>query len=175
MDKKVSLSSPWSIYFRQVQSLFKKDPGVKVVLDDDAPELKIYVEDAEKADALSKLLPTSKNYGNVNLKVSVIPADMTGEALVDVFEKAFKGNGAFVDIIHSDTLQQDYILFKKEVVQYFNDDLSDAHGICSTLYQDLAKEVFVDLGARIFFCTEVNESDGKKNSKSVGAPLGEWP
>jgi len=172
-EKKVTLSSPWAIYFRQVQSLFKEDPGVKVVLDDDKPELKIYVEDAEKAEALKQLMPSKKDYGNVVLPVTIIPANEVGESLATIFEKAFKGNGAFVEIIHSDRLHQDFVMFKKEVVQYFNDDLTDANGICSTLYQDLAKEVFEDQGARIFFCTEVE--DNKKSNKSLGSPLGEWP
>ena len=154
MDKKVSLSSPWSIYFRQVQALFKKDPSVQVELDYDTPELKIYVVGAEKADALTKLLPKKKEYGDVTLIIYVIPAIRIDEDLKDVFEKAFRGNEAFVDTVHLESFQQDYILFKKEVVQYFDDDLSDAHGICSTLYQDLAKDVFVDLGARVHFCTE---------------------
>ena len=51
-----------------------------------------------------------------------------------------------------------------------NDDLSDAHGICSTLYQDLAKEVFGE-SEGIFFCTEVSPMD----EGIVGKPLGEWP
>ena len=46
-----------------------------------------------------------------------------------------------------------YIIFEKEVVQYFADDLGDLHGINSTLYQDLAKEIFGE-SSNIHFCTD---------------------
>ena len=47
-----------------------------------------------------------------------------------------------------------YVLFKKEVVQYDSDDISDFHGVCSTLYQDLAKEIIGE-DEGIYFCTDV--------------------
>ena len=37
-----------------------------------------------------------------------------------------------------------YVVFEKEVVQYWNDNLGDINGLRSTLYQDLAKEIFAD-------------------------------
>ena len=60
-----------------------------------------------------------------------------------------------------------YVIFANKVVQYFNDSLSDAHGVCSTLYQDIARDVFGD-DCGVYFCTDLEE-------KSTGAPLGEWP
>ena len=57
---KLGLSSPWMIYYREVEALFQMDPGVRVIFDDDNRELKLYVEDGEKAYALSQLLPTEK-------------------------------------------------------------------------------------------------------------------
>lgn len=47
-----------------------------------------------------------------------------------------------------------------KVVQYFNDDLGDAHGVCSTLYQEIAKDVFGEHEG-IFFCTNLPADDNK--------------
>ena len=61
-----------------------------------------------------------------------------------------------------------YIVFKNKVVQYFNDDLKDVNGFCSTLYQKIAKDIFAENGCETAcYCTDVSENLGK--------PLGEWP
>ena len=106
------------------------------------------------------------------MKITVIPANNANEDKLTLISKAFEGNPAFSDIVSTELFNKpiSYVLFRKEVVQYFNDDLSDAHGICSTLYQDLAKEVFGE-SEGIFFCTEVSPMD----EGIVGKPLGEWP
>ena len=62
-----------------------------------------------------------------------------------------------------------YVVFKHEVVQYWNDNLGDAHGLCSTFYQEITKDIFSEQ-ERIFFCTDV-----ALDSVSLGRPLGEWP
>lgn len=46
-----------------------------------------------------------------------------------------------------------FIVFQNKVVQYWNDDLGDINGNCSTLYQTVAKDVFGDVEG-IFFCTD---------------------
>ena len=43
-------------------------------------------------------------------------------------------------------------VFAKEVVQYWNDSLSDPYGKVSTLYQDIAKDIFEDTDG-VMFCT----------------------
>ena len=175
MDK-LGLISPWVDYYRKLEALFAEDPGVKVLLNNKHPEIKILVEDGGKAEALQELLPMNVTYGNVNVAVTVVPANAKalGDALVDKIQKAFEGNEALVGIYSVEGIFANpinYVVFKPKVVQYFNDDLSDAHGIRSTLYQELAKEIFgEDCG--VFFCTDVV---AEKNGKKVGMPLGEWP
>jgi hypothetical protein len=64
-----------------------------------------------------------------------------------------------------------YVVFKNRVVQFFNDNLNDPHGVISTLYQDIADEIFADMPYQahggIAYCTDVEHN--------LGAPLGEWP
>jgi hypothetical protein len=159
-NERIKLSTPWVIFYRQIQALFKKDPAVKVVYDQVDNVIRIYVEGGTKAEAIEKLLPSEKTFGNVTVRIVVIPSNLDENNKISLFEKAFDGNPILSTIISGELFGNsvNYVLFKKEVVQFYNDDLSDAHGVCSTLYQEIAKEVFgEDKG--VFFCTEVDGSD----------------
>ena len=74
-----------------------------------------------------------------------------------------------------------YVIFKNCVVQFFNDNLNDAHGVISTLYQDIAAELFADYLERskrgVHFNTDVEDGVAFKADvqKKLGKPLGEWP
>lgn len=152
---KVVLSSPWVLYFRKIEALFQEDPDIKVQLVDEDYTIKIYVESAVKAEALAKLLPSQKVFGNVTVTIQVIPADVDCLDKVALIKKAFDGNKALSKIDTTTLFGQDiaYVLFKKEVVQYYSDDISDAHGLTSTLYQDLAKDV-LGVSDSVYFCTD---------------------
>ena len=155
-NKELNMVSPWAEYLNQLEAFFKEDDDVRVEYDNEAMVIKIYVDGAAKAEALSKLLPTSKKFGNVEIKVNIIPANPLDTSRIGLFKKAFEGNRAVADIeTISDISSNDFnfIIFKPEVVQYYNDDLSDFNGICSTLYQDLAKELFGETEG-CYFCTD---------------------
>lgn len=155
-NKELNMMSPWAEYFNQLVAFFKEDDDVRVEYDNEAMVIKIYVDGAAKAEALSKLLPTSKKFGNVEVKVNIIPANPLDTSRIGLFKKAFEGNRAVADIeTISDISSNDFnfVIFKPEVVQYYNDDLSDFNGICSTLYQDLAKELFGETEG-CYFCTD---------------------
>lgn len=91
-------------------------------------------------------------------------------SLISLYKAAFAGNPivSYIETVDGFGNPLNYIVFEKEVVQYFNDNLGDIHGIESTLYQDLAEEVF-DEHDSIFFCTDIEDG------LSFGTPLGEWP
>lgn len=162
-----NLSSPWITYYREVCEMFKNDPEVHVVYKDDESKLCIYVDKTEKAEAIAQLMPDSIEYGNVKTAIEVIPANGELKLLnvgqlnyVNVFETAFKDNPAFsftkkVQGILSNSIT--YIVFKNKVVQYFNDDLGDVYGQCSTLYQDIARRIFKGIEG-VFYSTDVERS-----------------
>ena len=164
----MKLSSPWVNFYRELDALFLQDPEVRVMYDEEANEVKLYVENARKADALTQLLPAEKTFGNVTLKITVIPANEANISKADLLAEAFDGNPALSYIQHVDAVigSFDYAVFQNVVVQYFNDDLSDINGLKSTLYQDIAKDVFGE-DAGVFFCTEA--------PTTLSKPLGEWP
>ena len=159
MENTIKMAPPWVTYANALMAMFEKDQDIKVTYDNENLGVKLYVNGSAKADALAKLLPAEKAFGNVTLKISVVPANDNREDMVKLFRDAFFGNEAVTDIWTAPTevTQSNpltYVIFRKEVVQYYNDDLSDAHGNRNTLYQEIAKEIFEDHQG-IFFCTDV--------------------
>ena len=160
----LKLSAPWHIYYKELCELFKKDSEVRIVYDTDEQVISIYVENTAKADAMAAVLPTEKDFGGVTVQINVIPANKAFKKATSVraslYEDLFRGNPIVDDIVTIEGVMTNpitYVIFSKEVVQYYNDSLADAHGLCSTLYQDIAKRV-LDAGEGIFFCT--NKTSG---------------
>lgn len=153
----MKLSAPWMNYYREIEALFAEDNEVKVLYNDEEKELKLLVDNNRKADALAQLFPEKKTFGNVEIKIVIIPANSGDLAPISLFKDAFYGNKAVVDIVSIPSAlgSFDYVVFKKKVVQYYNDNLGDINGNRSTLYQDIAKEVFETSGVN--FCTEAVE------------------
>lgn len=147
MNEKVNLSAPWEIFYRELQALFGGDGSVNILRNDDEKEIDLLVEGAGKAEALRELIPTEKVFGNVTLKINVIPSNSVGTSKIDLFRKAFEGNPAVRFIGNgSDPISSDYnyIAFEPEVVQFFADDLGNYGGYKTMLYRDVAKDVFGD-------------------------------
>lgn len=155
----IKMVSPWIGYYKEIKSLFQEDYTVKVKYDDSKNTIKLYVEDEEKADALAQLLPNRKVFGNITINIDVIPANKVETPKIDLFRKAFEGNGAVAYIETVDNVSSNafhFVVFQPEIVQYYNDDLSDINGLRSTLYQDIAKEIFGEREG-IYFCTDKME------------------
>ena len=156
---KLNLSSPWMIFFKEIEALFGDDPDITVAFDENIHAVKLYVNDMEKADALCQLLPQERTFGNVTVKVDVIPANTLQEDRLSLFQKAFKGNPAFAyakTVEGTFGLMANFVVFRKKVVQFFTDNLKDIAGNRSTLYQDIAADVFGE-EAGFSFCTEPEE------------------
>lgn len=161
---KLNLSPPWVVYYRKLSAFFKEDPEVRITYDDIEQEIKLYVSNAEKAVALENLLPSEQVFGNVTLYIIIIPANKTcfdsvkagrsanmNDILYALFNNKAVVGFQVVDGIMTNKIT--YVVFRKEVIQYYTDNIGDYHGICSTLYQDLAKEIFGNIDG-VFFCTD---------------------
>ena len=158
----VKLSPPWAEFYQEINALFGDDPAINVSYDEEQYVVTLRVEDQNKADALEALLPKERTFGNVTVRVHVIPANCGQSSRLSLFHRAFEGNPAFAHAISVPSsgaaFGAEYILFRKKVVQYFMDDLSDPNGVRSTLYQDIAADVFgADPG--VFFSTEYEEEE----------------
>jgi len=175
---KLKLSAPWIIYYREIEAMFRGDPGVRVIFDEDTLTVKLYVDDSGKAYALDELIPPSKKFGRTALKISIIPANdrFTAVDKANLLDVALQENSAlsFIRTITGImTNPMTYVVFKKEVVQYWTDDLGDYFGVHSALFQDIAKDIFENANG-VFFCTDTAE-DETYDGERLGAPLGEWP
>lgn len=150
--------SPWVELYRKIEAMFKYDDEIHVEYSNETREVTLFISSLDKYEALARLIPSEVAFGNVVLKIDLMPANFDSLPAVDLFRKAFKGNPAVTDIIsiHREELETsndfNYIVCKKEVVQYHNDTLNDPHGNCSTLYQDIARDIFIEQGG-IYFCT----------------------
>lgn len=156
-----TISSPWYTFGRKVKALFGGDPDYRIgevreCGDAGADyELDFEVRNHEKFAALERILPKTKTFGNVKLRINLFDEENGAEDRIDLIRKIFDGNPAVSHIAAScdaaDVLHG-YVLFKPEVMQFFNDDLSDFNGNWSGLAQDIAREIFDDLPG-IHFCT----------------------
>lgn len=180
---RTKLSPPWVTYINKLQALFDGDPLIAFFIDYQAeggPKVTLAVGNGDKTAALMKLLPTEKQFGNITLHITIdgTPSNRAFVSLKELFETAFHNNPAFAYAVAP---AQDgywfpdmtYVVFKNCVVQFFNDNLNDCHGIISTLYEDIAEEIFEEFkqnytGGTVYFNTDVERG-------SLGKPLGEWP
>lgn len=164
----LKLSSPWVEHYRKIDAMFKNDDAVNVVFDEADMEVRLYVEGGtSKAEAIEALLANPVEFGNVTLNITVIPANesvykvdfkASKNPSCTVLHEAFRGNTAWtgIDECKLGPSVFTYVMFQKEVVQYFNDSLNHPEGICSTLYQEIAKDIFKSLDG-VFYCTETYE------------------
>lgn len=156
-----TISSPWYTFGRKVKALFGGDPDYRIgdvreANDGGADyELDFEVRNHRKFVALDRVFPKVKAFGNVKLRINLFDEENGAEDRVDLIRKIFDGNPAvsnIADVYDAADARHGYVLFRPEVIQFFNDDLSDLNGNWSGLAQDIAREVFEDLPG-IHFCT----------------------
>ena len=179
-DVRLKISPPWVIYLNKLQALFDGDPHIAFNIDYEelTVTLSVAASDDLKAAAIRKLLPEEKKFGNVTLTINVdcpVTPNIAFKNAEELFNRAFAGNPCFAYCVVPTSeywaVPFTYVVFKNCVVQFFADNLNDPHGIISTLYQEIADEIFSDMnfvGSGIAYCTDIEH--GK-----LGKPLGEWP
>lgn len=152
------ISAPWVTYAREVEALFSKDPDITVNYDVEENIIILKVENADKADALTQILPSEKDFGGVKLQIKVVPANnLTAKSYI-LFKRAFDGNPIFsrFEIYDSPYTSNPigFCVFVPEIVQFWNDNLGDINGNVTTLYQNIADDVFENAHDGIMFNTE---------------------
>lgn len=153
----VGMSSPWVHYARQLGMLLTADDTTveMVSIDDTKKKVIIRSESLDKVTAFMELLPKIIIFDTVALYIDIIPANKPDT--VAMFKTIFN-NSPIVDKIV--TIQPEgtsnpftYILFKKEVAEYWDDNLGNPHGFMFDLYQNIADNVFDDHHDGIIFST----------------------
>lgn len=159
----LKLSPPWVEYWQQLNVMFGDDPEIELGYLEEEGKIVMRVDNPTKAEALSKLLPEEVHFGNVVLKIVVVPANEV-KSKGNLFNDAFQGNPHFAYVAESapgTAFQMTYVVFKKEVAQYWNDNLGDIHGNTNTLYQNIASNLFNREGfaSGVCFCTVCTGED----------------
>lgn len=137
------LSAPWAIYAAEAEALFECDEEVVVEYDDEGRRLMLRVANAVKADALARLLPAERVFGNVTLTVAVVPAS-DGATDEQVWRWAFDGNPAFAGVVTDampDGSPITFAVFEPECAQWLADDTSSPFGVQTRTYEQVARDV----------------------------------
>lgn len=175
---RLKMSPPWVVYINKIIALFDGDPQIACNVDytGKSPYIVLACNNGDKVTALQRILPEEVPYGGVTLKIGVdgTPSNKTFATKKELFETAFAGNPAFEYAVAPAEdgyawFSMVYVVFARDVVQIFSDNIADAHGVISTLYQDIASEVLTGEDVNgVYFCTEVPH-------EGLGKPLNEWP
>lgn len=161
MDKTANLTPPWIVYKQKITLLFGQDPDINIVWDAKSYRLTLNVKSRAKAEAITQLLPSYKQFGNLALTINVNYKDESPSEY-ELFKNAFAGNPILSFIEKDDDVpfaSRTYVVFKKEIAQYYADDLGDPHGIRSTLYENVARDVLLDFGEGVSYTTEIVGED----------------
>ena len=156
-ENELKLSAPWIIFYKEIKALFDRDPEIRAVFDSVTMTIKLYCNSTSaKIEALKKVLPKERTYGNETVFIEVIPANRSLGEEIDILAEAFRGNEALSYVTSRQTIFGDkqYALFDREVVQYYIDDTTDLNGLKSTLYEDIARDVFGETLPNVYFCTD---------------------
>jgi len=173
---KLNLIAPWDEYYEELNAFFAEDPDVTILYDEEAKDIKVLVQETIKAEALMYLLKDEVEFGGVKLTVTVVPANEVtngvkklvanidnNENYGDMFERALINNDTFAYTYTVDNVMgfnAVYVVFKKQVIQYYNDNLGDLNGMKSTLAENIARDIFVTRNG-VFFNTDVKDTNSR--------------
>jgi len=148
------MSPPWIEHFEKIRTLFAADPDVSCRYDDGAKTATLRVRGQRKADAIAALVPARVAFGNVELKISVVPANVAQDA-ADLLRTAFAGNSALVGVETFDGPFDEPVVFAafdRAPVDVPCDNMADPAGMKTMLLEHVARDV---IGANVgaFLCT----------------------
>lgn len=165
--KPIGKSAPWFTFYHKIEALLGKDPEIELTQggtkDPNEQLIVITAKTNKKADALRKLLPTQKQFGNIYVTVRVESKENSPTKTPEqLLKDAFENNPVVESIVTTNpgsviAPTMTYVEFANEVVQFFDDRLDDPRGNVSTLYQDIAKDVLMP-GNGVAFCTAAKET-----------------
>ena len=146
----VGLQAPWITVLGKLQAMFEGDAEVEVKCPDmEANPFVINIDtiNSTKCEALKKVLKTHYEFGNITVDIFVRVIDdgsETEEPTIEDFAEAFAGNPVFVTTatIENPMGQEfDHVIFAKEVIQFYNDDISDIYGNFNGTVEQVACDI----------------------------------
>ena len=165
-NQNLHLSAPWHTYRNMLAHMFSLDEDITVgniTGEGDALSLRIDVlNNRGKCEALNQLLKKTVAFGSVTLTISVENSFSNSDSAADIAKTALAYNRLVKDIVVKKDMtgtDHTFVVFYPEVIQFFNDDLTDYCGNFNALAEDVAREIFnTDICAN--YCT----ADLRENS-----------
>ena len=162
------LSPPWYTYYNFIKESIGSDPWVKVL---DMTEMSgaqyIITSQArriEKARALATILTLRQTFGNIVVDIEILhngngvspyEPPLTNAELLRIFNQALGTNSYFRNVRLGGLVAESiFPIFKKEVIQFFNDDISDFY----QNFNGVASNVFVEVLRPDIYGTNINPS-----------------
>lgn len=156
----LGLQAPWITYYNKIKAIFADDPDIEVLepseeVDEEGNfDIVLRCINGYKAYALCKLLTPQVDMGNVTVCVRIEDIN-SDEDEATLLKAAFTGNPHFEDVVVQGLDGQGpgatYCVMKKEVIQFFNDDLTDVNRNYSGLAEDILREI--TMSPDVKFCT----------------------
>lgn len=167
-NRKLTLEAPWNTYHKMINALFEYDPEIEVgdVIEAIGFEsidysIGIQVKNHRKYEALQKLLPDRKVFGSVSVAIYIYDMEDDEKNDIDTFKDLFRDNpivSNFKKIKLSDGSEKDFVCFQPQVIQFYDDDISDCYGNYNGLAEDIARAVFGDRAGDVSFSTGLIQS-----------------
>ena len=180
-DNMARLSPPWYTYYNFLKHTIGSDNWVKVL---DMTEISgsqyiitIQAHKEDKARALATILALRQSFGNVIVDIEIIydgkgvspyEPPLTINDLVRIFNQALDTNVYFKNVKPGGFVTTlIFPIFKKEVIQFFNDDISDYYNN----FNGVASNVFAEVLRPDIYGTHINPSteqgsDGNANGQN---------
>jgi len=157
-DNKLRLSPPWHTFFSMIKHAIGRDRCVNVLEMEQQSDIlfiiPIEVKNREKAHALATVLTSSVSFGNIEVCIHVLHCDAVVRpnhlpqdrcCLIRTFKRALGSNYYFRSIEFKEVFDTTFVypIFRREVLQFFNDDLSDYYsnfnGAVANVFADILK------------------------------------
>jgi hypothetical protein len=161
MSQIPTLSPPWYRLYNEILYSVGRDPGVTVDPLDTSTNpyvITLHVKSPQQASALASIMIPTHTYGNVVVNVLVrdsqgnmaSPASVNSTSdVTNAYVNALATNPLLVAIfppVATPFGQSLPVIFGREVVQFFDDDLSEAYsnfnGVAATVFADVLQTSF---------------------------------
>ena len=159
----VKLSPPWYILRNKIYNLLGADEELIISeLEESETKKGSYVvtissQNDAKLEALKKIMISHFEFGNISVDVDFeYIRDEDDEVTIEDYETAFEGNPYFVQAVETGKGMFQgikYIVFAKEILQFFDDDLTDLYSNMSIIVADAVKDVCKKYN-NVNFCTD---------------------
>lgn len=156
----IGIEAPWYNYYKKIYNLFSVDEEITIdkelkKSEDGSFEFTIASKNGDKLNAIEKLLGYGRVFGKVRVFIKYAYENQKEENMSEVYRNAFTGNPLFkevVDVTMPFFGTSTYAVFKKDVVSFYDDNLSDYHGNSHYIVADLVKDVVTN--PNVYVCTD---------------------